>query len=85
MAIAAAMPPSAITVCALPSSDLQTTPTRRALRQRFDGRAQARAARADDQNVVLVGLVGCRSQDSQVHESRRGDQPHIEIGQAHRE
>src|SRR5579885_872065 len=26
--IAAAMPPSAITVCALPSSDLQTTPTR---------------------------------------------------------
>src|SRR5258705_4801294 len=26
-AIAAAMPPSAITVCALPSNDLQTTPT----------------------------------------------------------
>jgi len=28
LAIAAARPPSAITVCALPSSDLQTTPTR---------------------------------------------------------
>ena len=31
----------------------------RALRQRFNRRAQSRAARADNQNVVLVLLVIC--------------------------
>ena len=57
--MAAAMPPSAITVCALPSSDLQTTPTRRALRQRFDRRAQSGAAGADHQNIVFANFVIC--------------------------
>jgi len=35
--MAAAMPPSAMTVWAFPSSDLQTTPTRSALRERLKG------------------------------------------------
>ena len=51
--IAAAMPPSAITVCALPSSDLQTRPTFTPSRRGFDRGAQAGAAGADDENVVL--------------------------------
>src|SRR5215212_1197892 len=55
-ASAAATPPSAITVCALPSSDLQTRPTR------------APSAGADHEHVVLVRLVlagrGHRAQSS---------------------
>ena len=47
-AIAAAIPPSAITVCALPSSDLQTTPTLAPCAESFDGRTQSGAAGADD-------------------------------------
>ena len=50
------MPPSAMTVCALPSSDLHTSPTDSARRGRLDGRPQAGAAGADDQDVVRVGL-----------------------------
>ena len=57
LASAAAMPPSAITVCALPSSDLQTSPTDAPARRRRDRRAQPGAAGADDQDVVLEGLV----------------------------
>ena len=53
-AMAAAMPPSAITVCALPSSDLQISADRDAGIGRFDGRAQAGAAGADDEHVVGV-------------------------------
>ena len=54
--MAAAMPPSAITVWALPSSDLQTTPTVTPGGRGLDGRAQSGAAGADHQNVVLVRL-----------------------------
>ena len=55
--MAAASPPSAITVCALPSSDLQTTPTLAPLRERLDRGSQPRAARADDQHIVFVSFV----------------------------
>ncbi len=51
------MPPSAMTVCALPSSDLQTSPTETPGGRGFDGGAQPRAAGADDEHVVLVRLV----------------------------
>ena len=57
LASAAAMPPSAMTVCALPSSDLQTRPTDTPARRRLDRGAQAGAAGADDEHVVLVRLV----------------------------
>ena len=60
LARAAAMPPSAMTVWALPSSDLQTSPTDDAGRRRLDGGPQAGAAGADDQDVVLVGLDSLR-------------------------
>ena len=56
-AIAAAMPPSAMTVCALPSSDLQIRPTDTPAFGRLDGGAQAGAAGADDEDVVGVGCV----------------------------
>src|SRR4026207_1320604 len=72
--MAAATPPSAITVWALPSSDLQIRPPSGprgvgfaqqrladrpaigALCLRFNGRAQARAARADHQYIVFISL-----------------------------
>ena len=70
--IAAAIPPSAMTVCALPSSDLHTRPTRapcarptacalmpiRPLCQGFNRGAESGTARADDQYIVFVGFVG---------------------------
>ncbi len=45
-----------MTVCALPSSDLQMSPTDAPVDGRLDGGAQPGAARADDDDVVLVGL-----------------------------
>ena len=57
LASAAAIPPSAITVCAFPSSDLQTRPTETPARRRGDRRAEPGAAGADHQDVVLEGLV----------------------------
>ena len=50
--IAAAMPPSAMTVCALPSNDLQTTAVLRAWLMSRDRRAQSGATGADDDDVV---------------------------------
>ena len=55
--MAAAMPPSAMTVCALPSSDLQTSADAQAALRGLDGGAQPGAAGADDDDVVVVGLV----------------------------
>ena len=55
-ASAAAMPPSAMTVCALPSNDLQMRPTRLPASRRFDRRAQSRAACADDQDIMFKRL-----------------------------
>ena len=57
LARAAAMPPSAMTVWALPSSDLQTRPTETPGGGRLDGGPQPGAAGADDQDVVFVRLV----------------------------
>ena len=51
------MPPSAITVCALPSSDLQISPTVTPAFGRLDRRAQPGAAGTDDEHVVAVGRV----------------------------
>ena len=56
----------------------------RALRQRLDRGAKARAARADDQHIVFVGFVfGVSSQQSNVLDRAGRNQPHIQIGQAH--
>ena len=52
--IAAAQPPSAITVWALPNSDLVTTATRRPALARLDHRSQSCAAGTDHDHVVLV-------------------------------
>ena len=61
--MAAAMPPSAITVCALPSRDLQTIGDAGAGVVGGDRGAQAGAAGADHDDVVLVPLdaawLGC--------------------------
>ena len=48
------MPPSAITVCALPSSDFDNDGDLAAGGRCLDGSAQARAARSDDQNIVFM-------------------------------
>ena len=50
------MPPSAMTVCALPSRDLQTTAVRAPALVGFDRGPQARTPRPDDDDVVLVPL-----------------------------
>ncbi len=70
------MPPSAITVCALPSSDLQTRPTFAPLRGRLDGGAQAGAAGADDEHVVFEDWMSSSGKSD--HRSRKSDQMPIE-------
>ena len=55
--IEAAMPPSAMTVCALPNSDLQMIAVRRPGLVRLDRGAQPRPAGADDDDVEVVALV----------------------------
>ena len=62
LASAAAMPPSAITVCALPSSDLQIEADRDAGRRRLDRGAQPGAAGADDEHVVVRSVWYVRHQ-----------------------
>ena len=57
---AAATPPSAMTVCALPSSDLQTSPTSAPAALRRDRRPQPGPARADHEDVVRARLGTCR-------------------------
>ncbi len=52
--MAAAMPPSAMTVCALPNSDLQMMAMRLPCCARLDGGAQPGAAGADHDDVVGV-------------------------------
>ena len=76
--IAAAQPPSAITVWALPNNDFVTTATRRPRSGRLDHRAQSRPAGADHDDVVLVPfqfrhlnpstslVVNCASQSAAV-------------------
>ena len=55
--IDAAMPPSAITVCALPNNDLQMIGGPHALLAGRDGGPQPGATGPDDQDVVAVFLV----------------------------
>ncbi len=52
--IAAAQPPSAITVWALPNNDLVMTATFEAAFARLDNRTQTSAAGTDDDDVVLM-------------------------------
>ena len=54
LASAAAMPPSAITVWALPSSDLQTRPTETPAAEASIAARRPGAAGADHQHVVLA-------------------------------
>ena len=54
---AAAMPPSAMTVCALPSSDFLITATLAPFGRCLDGGAQAGAAGADDEDVVVENWI----------------------------
>ena len=82
---AAAMPPSAITVWALPRSDLQISAVSSALRRGLDRRAQPGAAGADDQDVVLVRLVLRPSEEPQVTDGAHGDEADVEVGQGHSE
>ena len=85
LASAAAMPPSAITVCALPSSDLQTSPTDTPAADGFDGRPQPRAAGADDEHVVFVGLVFRHLQDPDVRPHAHRAEPDVQVTEADRE
>ena len=55
--MAAAAPPSAMTVWALPSSDLHTRAVRCPRSLGLDGGPQPGPAGADDDDVVVVGLV----------------------------
>src|SRR6185503_10802524 len=67
--IEAAMPPSAMTVWALPSSDLQTRPTDRPA--------------ADDQDVVLVCLVNGHLEDPRIGDDARRAQADVDVGERH--
>ena len=56
-----------MTVCALPSSDLQIRPTETPAFGGLDGRAQAGAAGADDEDVVGIRGVA-PSEDPEVRQ-----------------
>ena len=64
----AAMPPSAITVCALPSSDLQTSAVRAPAADGRDRGSQPGAAGADHEHVVVVRSSDGISDDPRVVE-----------------
>ena len=67
LAMAAAMPPSAITVCALPSSDLHTTPTRAPCASASIAARKPAPPAPMIKHVMFVGFVSCpRSQESDV-------------------
>ena len=55
--MAAAMPPSAMTVCALPSRDLHTKAVFAPCAEASTAGAQARTAGADNDDVVFMGFV----------------------------
>ena len=75
--IDAAMPPSAITVCALPNSDLQMIAVRLPCCAGLDRGAQPGAAGADDDDVVVVA-ARCLSVVSVVgHRGRSVDEPQV--------
>ena len=75
--IEAAAPPSAMTVCALPNSDLEMIAVRLAGQPGLDGGAQAGAAGTDDDDVVRVPLIMSRHVQSapQLMKRRSENQP----------
>ena len=85
------MPPSAMTVCALPNSDLQMIAVRSPAAARLDGRAQAGAAGADDDDVVGVALDlshvsshrldTCSVDEAEVGDPAGGDGHDVEVGE----
>ena len=81
---AAAMPPSAITVWALPSSDLQTSAVRAPWRGRLDRRPQPGAAGADDDDVERRGSRSRPSEEPQVVDRAGGDESDVQVGQRRR-
>ena len=74
------MPPSAITVCALPSSDLQTTPTFAPVAAGFDGGAQACSTCSNDQYVVGEPLEFRHLEDSPVMPDAHRTETDVNIG-----
>ena len=83
LARAAAIPPSAITVCALPSSDLQMTPTDTPMDDASMAARRSRAAGADHQHVIRVRLVFGHSENSPVGPDAHGAEPDVDIGEHH--
>src|SRR3954466_3876789 len=85
LAIAAAIPPSAITVCALPSSDLQTT----AVRAPFS-EASIAARRPAPPAPTTTTSYSClsssirrtpSSEEPKIRDRVRRDQEHVEVGE----
>src|SRR5690606_9414680 len=86
--IAAAMPPSAITVCALPNSDLQITAVRAPL-----SRASIAARRPAPPAPTTTTSHSCRStmdisegpqlEEARIVEDTGRDEIHVEIGERH--
>src|SRR5262249_25046500 len=88
--IAAAMPPSAMTVCALPSSDLQTSAVRTPCPEAsMAARSPAPPApmTMTSYSKLSYGSVAIRrpsrQEDPHVVNDAHGHQPHVDIGQPH--
>ena len=85
---AAAMPPSAMTVCALPSSDLQISAVLAPWAEASMAARRPGAAGADHDDVVFVRLVlilnGHQNRTSGRRSRRDGDQADVQVGQVRR-
>src|SRR4051794_38855571 len=83
--IAAAMPPSAITVCALPSSDLQTSAVRAPSTD--DSIAARMPAPPAPMTTTSWSCVSSSTplEDPRIVEDARRGEPHVEVGEEDRE
>src|ERR671920_1504590 len=83
--MAAAMPPSAMTVCALPSSDLQTRAVRAP--RSLASMAARRPAPPAPMTTTSNSWVSCSAMDLEhqprVAENTAGHQPHVDVGEGH--
>ena len=80
--IAAAIPPSAMTVWALPRSDLQMSAVFAPSALRLDRGAQSGAARADHDDVVFVTLrLRPLEHDPRIDDDAHRDQADIRVGE----
>src|SRR4029450_11556059 len=82
--MAAAMPPSAMTVCALPSSDLQTRAVRAP--RSLASMAARRPAPPAPMTTTSNSWVSCSAtleHQPRVAESTAGHQPHVDVGEGH--